>query len=153
MLLTYLILSEKFRNFVAMRYGGNNDLKEETIYFSGDFEDPIDSLHDHKDLGVTMSADGTFVLHIEGVIKKVRQRIGWVCRTFKCRSLDFMRHIYISLIRPHLDYCSQLWVPGEGVMMDRLERLQRNYLLLVPELRDKQYTDQLRMMNIQSLER
>ena len=38
-------------------------------------------------------------------------------------------------------------------MMDRLERLQHNYLLLVPELRDKQYTDQLRMMNIQSLER
>ena len=38
-------------------------------------------------------------------------------------------------------------------MMDRLECLQRNYLLLVPELRDKQYTDQLRMMNIQSLER
>ena len=66
-----------------MRYGGNNDLKEETIYFSGDFEDPIDSLYDHKDLGVTMSADGTFVLHI-GVIKKVRQRIGWVCQTFKC---------------------------------------------------------------------
>ena len=88
-----IILSEKFRNFVAMRYG-SNDLKEETIYFSGDFEDPIDSLYDHKDLGVTMSADGTFVLHI-GVIKKVRQRIGWVCQTFKCRSLDFMRHIYI----------------------------------------------------------
>ena len=100
-----------------------------------------------------MSADGTFNTHIEGVIKKVRQKIGWVCQTFKYRSMEFMRHMYVSLIRPHLDYCSQLWAPSEGVLMDRLERVQRNYLLLVPELRNMKYTDQLRMMNIQSLER
>ena len=40
--------------FVVLRYGPNEELKNETIYFSDQMKAPIDSLECHKDLGVTM---------------------------------------------------------------------------------------------------
>ena len=93
--------------------------------------EPIDSLDSHKDLGAIMHVNGTLEDHVTEVIKKVEKRIGWVCRP-----VSFMRHMYISLIRPYFDYRSQLWGPPEGVVRDRLEKYKRNFLLLVPEIRD-----------------
>ena len=65
--------------FVVLRYGRDQELKENTIYFSDNMEAPIDSLESHKDLGVMMAADGTFDVHIDNVIKKVKKKIGWLC--------------------------------------------------------------------------
>ena len=84
--------------------------------------EPIDSLDSHKDLGAIMHVNGTLEDHVTEVIKKVEKRIGWVCRP-------------VSL-RPYFDYRSQLWGPPEGVVRDRLEKYKRNFLLLVPEIRD-----------------
>ena len=114
---------------------------------------PIDSLQSHKDLGVMMSADGTFSEHINCVIKKVKKRIGWLCRTFYSRDLQFMRQMYISVIRPHIDYCSQLWGPGEGPLLDRLERLQAYFTRLIPSIRSLSYVDRLKALRLQSIQR
>merc|ERR1712030_234062 len=76
-----------------------------------------------------------------------------VCRSFKSRKIDFMRHMYTTLIRPFLDYCTQLWGPPEGPSMDRIEQVQRNYFQLIPEIRDMNYSDQLSTIRLQSLQR
>ena len=139
--------------FVVLRYGKDQNLKNDTIYFSDEMAAPIDSLHSHKDLGVMMSADGTFSDHIESVIKKVRKRIGWLCRTFYSRDLQFMRQMYVSVIRPHIDYCSQLWGPGEGPHLDKLEKLQAYFTRLIPSIRSLTYVDRLKALKIQSIQR
>ena len=56
--------------FVVLRYGPNEELKENTIYFSNDMLAPIDSLDTHKDLGVLMSRSGDFKEHIDLLSKK-----------------------------------------------------------------------------------
>ena len=109
--------------FVVLRYGSNKNLKEETNYFSSEFGVKIDSLSKHKDLGVIMSSNGGFKDHIETMAKKVKQRIGWICRSFQNRSITFMRHMYVSLVRPYVDYCSQLWGPGGRPTLDGVEKL------------------------------
>merc|ERR1712030_271002 len=76
-----------------------------------------------------------------------------VCRSFKSRKIDFMRHMYTTLIRPFLDYCTQLWGPPEGPSMDRIEQVQRNFFQLIPEIRDMNYSDQLSTIRLQSLQR
>ena len=116
--------------FVALRYGENTYFKMKPYIFRV-MSEPIDSLDSHKDLGAIMHVNGTLEDHVTEVIKKVKKRIGWVCRP-----VSFMRHMYISLIRPYFDYRSQLWGPPEGVVRDRLEKYKRNFLLLVPEIRD-----------------
>ena len=62
------------------------ELKYDTIYFTNDMNLPIDELDSHKDLGVLMSSDGSFRIHIENIIKKVRKKIGWICRSFYDRN-------------------------------------------------------------------
>ena len=64
-----------------------------------------------RDLGVIMNEEATFSDHVHHVEKKVRQKIGWVLRTFYTRNAGFMKTLYKSLIVPHVDYCSQLWMP------------------------------------------
>ena len=56
--------------FVALRYGKNELLKQDTLYFTNNWESPIDTLDSHRDLGVQMASNGTFDCHIEEIIKK-----------------------------------------------------------------------------------
>ena len=90
-----------------MRYGPNKLLKENTSYFTGNMEDVIDQVNTVKNLGVILSDNAKFEDQIEQVCKKARQKSGWVMRTFFPRDPDFMRHMYNTLVQPHLDYCSQ----------------------------------------------
>ena len=95
----------------------------------------------------------SFKDHIENVIKKVRKTIGWVCQTFASRDVNFMRQIYVSVVRPHLDYCSQLWGPSEGPLLDRLEKTQSYFTRLIPSIRDKNYSERLKILNISTIQR
>ena len=61
--------------------------------------------------------------------------------------------MWVPLVRPHLDYCSQLWTPGEGPIMDSIEKLQYDYTKLAPEARNLTYSERLKMFAITSLQR
>ena len=61
--------------------------------------------------------------------------------------------MWVSLIRPHIDYCSQLWSPGEGPLLDSIERLQYDYTKLSPETRNLTYTERLKKFAITSIQR
>ena len=82
----------KFNNskFIVLMFGENTDLKENTLYFTDMMEEVITSAESHRDLGIQMSASGNFREHISNVISAARRRIGWICRTFYNRSLQFM---------------------------------------------------------------
>ena len=64
-----------------------------------------------------------------------------------------MRKLFISSIHPHLDYCFQLWAPKEGPLLDKLENILYFYTKLVPELRNLDYDQRLRMMRLTSVQR
>ena len=113
----------------------------------------IETLESHKDLGVLMSSNGGFEAHIEKVTKKIRQKIGWIMRSFYYRDINFMRQIFISLVRPHMDYRAQLWAPKEGPLLDKLEKLVYDYTKLIPEIRNLPYDERLTKMRLQSAQR
>ena len=139
--------------FVVLRYGKNHDIKNNTIYFTEDLNLPIDELDHHKDLGVLMSSNGKFEEQINSVIKKCQKKINWICRSFISRDMYFMKKMFNSLIRPHLDYCAQLWAPREGPSLDKLEKVLKKYTDLIPEIRHLKYSDRLEFMKIQSVQR
>jgi len=106
------------KKFQILRYGKNQELKEETVYFTPEMKETIEAFNSLRDLGVILNDQANFSDHIK-LVCKVRQKTGWVLRTFSCRKNDFMKHIFTSLIQPHIDYCSQLWMPNTSGEMKK----------------------------------
>ena len=60
----------------VVRYGNNEVLKNEIMYFTEDTNEIIETVETLKDLGEIISEDATFNAHIETTTKNVRQKIG-----------------------------------------------------------------------------
>ena len=116
---------------------------------------PITNKATVNDLGVTISSDLTWSSHIDKVITNCRKQSAWILRTFSSRDILTMRTLWISLIRPIVDYCSPLWSPNptDYNMITRLEGVLRNFTKKVDGLRDLPYGDRLRAMNLHSIQR
>ena len=141
------------KKFQVVRYGQNEELKNNTEYFSGSYEEIIDRFESIRDLGVQLSEDASFNEHIEKVCKKARQKSGWIYRTFYCRSPNFLKQMFKSLVQPHIDYCSQLWMPQEGANMAKIEKVLRDFSKRVPGLRNLCYWERLQSMGMNSMQR
>ena len=80
--------------FQLLRYGPNEDIKNNTMYFTGQMEEVITEFSSLRDLGVIMSNNAKFENHIKKVITKVRQEhYKSETRTFYTRRLDIMKQL------------------------------------------------------------
>ena len=139
--------------FQILRYGQNKELKEDTVYFTSDMENVIEQVSTTKDLGITMTDDAKFEEQTEKVSKKARQKSGWILRTFYSRNTKFMRHMFNTLVQPHIDYCSQLWAPTEGAQMQKIEDVLRNFTSKIPSLKHMNYWERLKELKMNSMQR
>ena len=139
--------------FQVIRYGHDKDIKDDTNYFTEDTNEIIEKFESLIDLGVILSDDATFDKHVENVVKKVRQKTGWVLRTFYSRRQDIMKTLFKSLVLPHVDYCSQLWMPSKTSQIEIIEKLQKDFFSRIPAIREFNYWDQLKCMKMLSLQR
>ena len=61
-----------------------------------------------QDLGITMSSDCTFNVHINSLSKRCKNLAGWILRTFISRDKLTMLTLFKALVLSRLDYGSQL---------------------------------------------
>ena len=85
--------------FEVLRYGWNQELKNSTEYLTPDSEDLIDRKEALRDLGIQMSDTGKFSNHVESVCSRVRQKCGWILRTFNSQNTFFMKFMWKSLVQ------------------------------------------------------
>ena len=108
--------------FEILRYGKNTQIKDSTFYLSAN-DELIEEKESLRDLGVMVNNQGTFNEHIDHICSKVKQKSGWILRTFKCREPYFLKTLWKQLIQPHFDYCSQLMNLSQ-TNINKLEKLQ-----------------------------
>ena len=90
----------------------------------------ITRVTNHKHLGLAIADDLSWNKHIDDIIAKANQRLG-ILRSLKFK-LDrlSLERIYLSLIRPILEYGDIVWHSDSDVL-DRLESVQRNAARIV----------------------
>ena len=108
----------------VLHVGNNNPHNK---YYLGDIELP--EIEAEKDLGVLITSDWNFNKHINSIVNKANSTSAWILRNVISRSSNVLLKIYQSIIRPHLEYCVQLWSPlpahGNWGLILSIENVQR----------------------------
>ena len=103
-----------------------------------------------RDLGVQLSSDLSFKGHVEKTVAGASKLTGWGLRTFRRRSMNAKKTIWKSLIQPKMDYCSQLWSPGDQESINKLESVQRHFTSKVIGLEGLDYWEWLEKLKMYS---
>ena len=105
-----------------------------------------------KDLGVFITNDLNFDHHIAKSVKKANQILGMIARTYDDKSKKNILQLYKSLVRPHLEYASQLWRPYKQTQINMIEKVQRRATKMIKGLSQTSYEERLQKCQLLSLE-
>lgn len=95
-----------------------------------------------KDLGVYFDDKLNFKLHFCYIINKANSMLGFIKRWSKEFNDPYvLKSLYSCLVRPNLEYASQVWSPFYEVHINRIEAVQRNFLRF--SLRNLQWSNPL----------
>ncbi len=85
---------------------------------------PLSTFKEHKHLGLTLSDDGKWNVHIQLYLNKAWSRIGTL-RSFKfLLKRSALERMYISIIRPLLEYADVVWSNITQELKNELESVQ-----------------------------
>ena len=108
-----------------------------------------------RDLGVLTSDTLLWNDQIKSCIAKANKMISWIVRNLVLRERNVMLSVYKMLIRPHLEYCVQLWNPvpehGSWSLILELEGVQRRFTRLIDEIGTLPYSERLASLNLTTL--
>ena len=77
--------------------------------------------------------------------------MGLIRRSFSFLSCDLFRRLYISFVRPHLEYAQAVWSPHLKKHKNMIENVQIRATKLVDGIGDLDYPQRLKKLNLPTL--
>lgn len=99
---------------------------EDTVYQLS--SQRITSVTHMRDLGVTFDSKLSFEQHIQDKLCKANKMLGFLMRTCtRFRKLKPLKTLYLTLVRPLLEYNSPVWSPFYNTHVRTLESVQNRF--------------------------
>ena len=128
---------------------GNNNLKFGYL-MNGEWLDETDC---EKDLGVMIDSNLKSGRQVLEARNKANRMLGFITRNLSYKSKEVIKKLYNAYVRPHLEYCIQVWSPYYRHDLDMLESVQRRATRLIPGFSRLEYRDRLKKLDMFSVRR
>ena len=138
--------------FELLLYGKEQEIKSATTYQLYD-DSNIDDKEQARDLGIMMSNTASFTPHIKNIVKKARDKMGWVMRVFQSRKRSLMLTLLKSLVIPLLEYYCHPLESMESKRNTSYRGIQRTFTYKITEVQHLNYWERLHEPKLFSLQR
>ena len=81
-------------------------------------------IREEKDIGVIIDSKLKFSSHTVNQVKKANRLMGLTRKLYNFLDINSFKYLFISLVRPHLEYCITVWYP----LLKKDEDLIKNVL-------------------------
>ena len=106
-----------------------------------------------RDLGIHITPDLNWDVHIDKICKKARQISGWILHVFYARDQNTMLTLFNALARSVLEYCPEIWNPHKVKDIVCIEQVQRTFTAKIRGVSHLNYWERLSFLKIYSLQR
>ena len=93
------------------------------------------------------------LLTYRNIVKKARDKMGWMLRVFQSRQRSLMLTLLKSLVIPLLEYCCQLWNPWKAKDIQAIEAIQQKFTDKITEVQHLNYWERLHELKLYSLQK
>ena len=131
-----------------IHYIPQNREKNYPIYFIDGIE--LERKENATDLGIVINENFKFHSQVNKACKKANQIINTIRRSFKSRNPRFLESMYKTYVRPHLEYCVQVWNPVNIGDINAIERVQNRFTRMLPQSSAMEQEERNRALNITS---
>lgn len=90
---------------------------------------PIERVTQIRDLGVILDQKLNFNAHIEYITTKSKAVLHFVNRQSQYFQKDVIKILYMALVRSNLEFASSIWSPHHASLRDKLESIQKQFLI------------------------
>ena len=113
----------------------------------------LENVSSFKYLGVHISDNFSWDMHLESIISKASQRLGMIKHVLYDSPRKVKRVAYLTLCRPVMEYASEVWDPHLARQITSLENVQRRAIRFISGVTGHQSVSEARvLLNIDLLE-
>ena len=146
-------MSFNFDKCKVMHFGMNNVEREYKMDLGWDTPPHIiEKTQVERDLGIMISNDLKWVHQIEKAVQAAKAIISQIRNSFTYFDAELVRLLYVSLIRPHLEYAVPVWNPYLRGDIENIENVQHRATRLVPGIKRKNYEYRVKTLRLTTLE-